>query len=113
MILIEKIQKYRSYHNTIYKSRRYLQFFFFFQAEDGIRDYKVTGVQTCALPICRRMPLFSVDSRARAAPARREQRHPPARVEAAVPARAEGRARPPPRRGVNEQIGRASCRERV
>src|SRR5256885_5250462 len=31
--------------------RRFL-FFFFFQAEDGIRDYKVTGVQTCALPIC-------------------------------------------------------------
>src|SRR5205807_4353418 len=26
-------------------------FYFFFQAEDGIRDYKVTGVQTCALPI--------------------------------------------------------------
>src|SRR5256885_3473910 len=26
-------------------------FVFFFQAEDGIRDYKVTGVQTCALPI--------------------------------------------------------------
>src|SRR5256885_16025679 len=26
---------------------------FFFQAEDGIRDYKVTGVQTCALPIFR------------------------------------------------------------
>ena len=25
--------------------------FFFFQAEDGIRDYDVTGVQTCALPI--------------------------------------------------------------
>src|SRR5688500_20171420 len=25
--------------------------FFFFQEEDGIRDYKVTGVQTCALPI--------------------------------------------------------------
>src|SRR5256885_5320920 len=31
------------------QSRR--TFFFFFQAEDGIRDYKVTGVQTCALPI--------------------------------------------------------------
>src|SRR5256885_7337004 len=29
-----------------------ISFFFFFQAEDGIRDYKVTGVQTCALPIC-------------------------------------------------------------
>src|SRR5256885_5879510 len=27
------------------------RWFFFFQAEDGIRDYKVTGVQTCALPI--------------------------------------------------------------
>src|SRR5207244_9484123 len=26
--------------------------FFFFQAEDGIRDDLVTGVQTCALPIC-------------------------------------------------------------
>ena len=26
--------------------------FFFFQAEDGIRDVAVTGVQTCALPIC-------------------------------------------------------------
>src|ERR1019366_9926027 len=25
--------------------------FFFFQAEDGIRDWSVTGVQTCALPI--------------------------------------------------------------
>src|SRR2546426_3726576 len=30
---------------------RYFFIFFFFQAEDGIRDYKVTGVQTCALPI--------------------------------------------------------------
>src|SRR2546429_3279937 len=28
--------------------------FFFFQAEDGIRDVAVTGVQTCALPICGR-----------------------------------------------------------
>src|SRR6267378_5792960 len=33
------------YENTIY------DFFFFFQAEDGIRDLYVTGVQTCALPI--------------------------------------------------------------
>src|SRR5436305_11074627 len=28
-----------------------MSFFFFFQAEDGIRDADVTGVQTCALPI--------------------------------------------------------------
>src|SRR2546427_1934641 len=31
-------------------------FFFFFQAEDGIRDLTVTGVQTCALPICAAFP---------------------------------------------------------
>src|SRR5690349_23550296 len=31
----------------------YCRFFFFFQAEDGIRDLYVTGVQTCALPISR------------------------------------------------------------
>src|SRR2546430_7594821 len=31
-----------------------MSFFFFFQAEDGIRDLTVTGVQTCALPICLR-----------------------------------------------------------
>src|SRR5690606_28788345 len=30
---------------------RSLSLFFFFQAEDGIRDFHVTGVQTCALPI--------------------------------------------------------------
>ena len=30
--------------------------FFFFQAEDGIRDRLVTGVQTCALPISSNLP---------------------------------------------------------
>src|SRR3989449_6159788 len=30
---------------------RFIVLFFFFQAEDGIRDVAVTGVQTCALPI--------------------------------------------------------------
>src|SRR6266487_5459577 len=34
---------------------------FFFQAEDGIRDGRVTGVQTCALPISRTRPRASVD----------------------------------------------------
>src|SRR5690606_40197250 len=49
--------------------------FFFFQAEDGIRDFHVTGVQTCALPIWRhvddgrnargrhRFPLYGWSSR--------------------------------------------------
>src|SRR5256885_5918385 len=35
----------------MYRKSRCIIFIFFFQAEDGIRDYKVTGVQTCALPI--------------------------------------------------------------
>src|SRR6476661_10552747 len=35
-------------------------FFFFFQAEDGIRDSSVTGVQTCALPICRPLDLATL-----------------------------------------------------
>src|SRR5439155_2414743 len=34
-------------------------FFFFFQAEDGIRDGHVTGVQTCALPISLRASPFA------------------------------------------------------
>src|SRR3989442_6388581 len=34
---------------------RLSSFYFFFQAEDGIRDADVTGVQTCALPICNRI----------------------------------------------------------
>ena len=34
--------------------------FFFFQAEDGIRDIGVTGVQTCALPICMKVQICSV-----------------------------------------------------
>ena len=37
-------------------------FYFFFQAEDGIRDYEVTGVQTCALPICLVAPVKAPDS---------------------------------------------------
>src|SRR5436309_4614702 len=35
--------------------------FFFFQAEDGIRDFHVTGVQTCALPICRVVDLGTAE----------------------------------------------------
>src|SRR2546430_5974914 len=36
---------------VITRHRDDLMLFFFFQAEDGIRDLTVTGVQTCALPI--------------------------------------------------------------
>src|SRR5256885_12606592 len=40
-----------------------MSIFFFFQAEDGIRDYKVTGVQTCALPIFASGALAAASSR--------------------------------------------------
>src|ERR1039457_7550178 len=40
------------------------------QAEDGMRDYKVTGVQTCALPISRLLPRHRIRAPARAPPAR-------------------------------------------
>src|SRR3989442_3169656 len=36
-----------------------LFFFFFFQAEDGIRDADVTGVQTCALPISEKLHILT------------------------------------------------------
>src|SRR5690606_40474559 len=36
---------------SVLRTHTYSSPFFFFQAEDGIRDFHVTGVQTCALPI--------------------------------------------------------------
>src|SRR5699024_11893188 len=41
-----------------------LCFYFFFQAEDGIRDRNVTGVQTCALPICRLLAAHLLEAEA-------------------------------------------------
>src|SRR5438445_13609407 len=64
---------------------------FFFQAEDGIRDIGVTGVQTCALPISGRRPGGELRRYAQ-----RTAHHPRARFRTAF-----------------KQIGRASCRERV
>src|SRR5438270_11471988 len=63
---------------------------FFFQAEDGIRDLTVTGVQTCALPISRLLAQAgrtTPDSEA------------PSRLRLAL-------------RAASREIGRASCRER-
>src|SRR5207249_7657403 len=67
--------------------------YFFFQAEDGIRDRNVTGVQTCALPIF---------ASARAPERLRQvvQRDPPVHP-VAVSVLPDG------------EIGRATCRERV
>src|SRR5256885_8327860 len=89
---------------------------FFFQAEDGIRDYKVTGVQTCALPIW----LFQLEV------AIRDDRRDPSLVQKlmdrlVVRGLVVGQRLDPVRRQVvlgllhqlGNEIGRASCRERV
>ena len=70
--------------------------FFFFQAEDGIRDTSVTGVQTCALPI------YKMQGRCR-----NENR---AKKKRAAAATRNGQYK---KRGRCRKIGRASCRERV
>src|SRR5438270_503768 len=49
--------------------------FFFFQAEDGIRDLTVTGVQTCALPICRGGEALAASRRAIALDPRMVEAH--------------------------------------
>src|SRR5260370_32834438 len=52
-------QEWRVYSLVVWVSVRLL--FFFFQAEDGIRDSSVTGVQTCALPIYADYRQFAID----------------------------------------------------
>src|SRR5207245_3676970 len=80
---------------------RNLQVRFFFQAEDGIRDATVTGVQTCALPISPVIPRSP--SRWRSAP--------PVSSSGLSPTRMCFRSWSGMR--ASTQIGRASCRERV
>src|SRR2546430_11905426 len=50
--------------------RMFCVFFFFFQAEDGIRDLTVTGVQTCALPISNELTLDTAKMKLIAEPER-------------------------------------------
>src|SRR5256885_7943335 len=111
---------YRSAHSgvapikpTAADETQKLSFFFFFQAEDGIRDYKVTGVQTCALPIC---------STARGNKSWRFQQLPASVSRHHTDASAQARfivSTGSPEHDVcrethfKEKIGRASCRERV
>src|SRR5207245_6276150 len=89
--------------------------FFFFQAEDGIRDATVTGVQTCALPILPPSPravLSIVDWNWHRAGVDLSRRR--ALIFAAqVAHRLEGAAEIGGAEGRALQIGRASCRERV
>src|SRR5256885_11349081 len=89
-------------------------FFFFFQAEDGIRDYKVTGVQTCALPISPGLGRQAYDRDRRRFPQEGAQRlrvHASGRWMCGVPLTARPTSTMPARWAT--EIGRASCRERV
>src|SRR5256885_6649927 len=52
------MRDYREHRIEDRAERGVPRIFVFFQAEDGIRDYKVTGVQTCALPIFLQLFLF-------------------------------------------------------
>src|SRR5262249_58824811 len=86
------------------------------QAEDGIRDWSVTGVQTCALPICALLPVERLDRLHRRERLLRRGRAQRVVVEVVpgqpaprVFARRDGRRRG---RLTRDQIGRASCRER-
>src|SRR5256885_12794819 len=87
--------------------------FFFFQAEDGIRDYKVTGVQTCALPICG--VRFTLDNLDGTAPVLRIVKLTGDGQTATVGAAyaAPVRVKVTDAKGAAVEIGRASCRERV
>src|SRR5256885_5429548 len=87
---------------------------FFFQAEDGIRDYKVTGVQTCALPIWRWSPPHSARACTRCSRQRRRGSEGAAAGHRRLPARrpaplhCTAAAGPP-----TSQIGKAAWRGRV
>src|SRR5256885_1004202 len=75
---------YSYLYYLFFNQQIYIFFFFFFQAEDGIRDYKVTGVQTCALPISAGQggPEFAVRLRDCGQPLGRELEHEALRVAA-------------------------------
>src|SRR5256885_2612629 len=89
--------------------------FFFFQAEDGIRDYKVTGVQTCALPIWRSASEgLLCASTGTLTNVRRKIANTPIRFIVEWPRKQVSRRQRSSEYGwIKYQIGRASCRERV
>src|SRR2546430_8829291 len=98
----------------LYLGCRRIAVCFFFQAEDGIRDLTVTGVQTCALPIYRLrrdLSLAPAESVARMndRPMDQPAKQPSARPK--QPSKQPAKQASPPE--AQRQIGRASCRERV
>src|SRR5438874_12764468 len=82
---------------------------FFFQAEDGIRDLYVTGVQTCALPISR---IARSDSRVSArSPSRVRSQETQRRRSAFRSRSASGQIRSRPHRSEERRVGK-ECRAR-
>src|SRR2546430_10744199 len=81
--------------------------FFFFQAEDGIRDLTVTGVQTCALPISAREAALAIPgyrrATARGRGCQRTRAIPPSARRRAIGSRRGRRARTRPRRRSEER----------
>src|SRR5258706_11693341 len=99
-----------SFNSDFYVMVLILFFFFFFQAEDGIRDWSVTGVQTCALPICPSAPRLCTSIHQRAKLMYRGAQSWCRRTAASSASVSLGDNCP---RVPTHQIGRASCRERV
>src|SRR5829696_2710260 len=87
------------YFFFMFRKIRVLNFCFFFQAEDGIRYWSVTGVQTCALPICPRERRLPSSTRRRGS-ARGRRSRPRARFRARRPEPGCPRRRDRPRRCV-------------
>src|SRR5690606_41118381 len=87
--------------------------FFFFQAEDGIRDFHVTGVQTCALPISQLRAVPGVRHPALRDEHRREHPVRPRLARAATHYGGLDLLRLQGHLPATLKIGRASCRERV
>src|SRR2546429_2364294 len=73
-----------------YEPDLYACLFFFFQAEDGIRDVAVTGVQTCALPICGAAAPAAARSRPAGSHRGASARETPPRLRRRAPAAASG-----------------------
>src|SRR2546430_10242752 len=101
-----------SYRIVLLMSPRLIVICFFFQAEDGIRDLTVTGVQTCALPI------YAERGSGNAELPGKVVRTSKASLLLRVPRSAFRVCQPRVRQGhvsqrKPEEIGRASCRERV
>src|SRR5690554_7555499 len=105
---------------TMYRNKmRILLIVFFFQAEDGIRDADVTGVQTCALPIYAGVRTRLRVPRAAGQPAADRRRHALAALAVATPddprRRGPGRGDHPQRRSVHRseerRVGK-ECRSR-